>query len=471
MIRKKQKGVIIVLVIIFEGIFLILLGGLSGLIILQLRQSLEKAAWTRSLQVAEAGVNFYRWCLNHEIDCPVENDFFDPEGNKIGRFFLGVSSISSCDQTMGHEVVSTGWTDDFPDIQRKVKALYGRISVSQYAYLLNDNVWAGADREIRGLYHSNGGIRMDGENQSLVTSSRDSWLCTLSFGCFSWDCPQGCVADGDACSCPGVFTTTDNSNPDLFDFPVPSFDFEGITIELAQIKELTSSYPQEKYWPPSTDIDANAKGYHLKFFEDGTFEVWLITELEATYAYSLEEGWHDDYFTIKNEYLYGQFSIDPGCSLLYFEDNLWVEGKVKGKVTVVSADLLNPTKDTTVVLPSNIEYTLQDGSDGLAMVGQKDVLISPDSPNNMELRGIFIAQKGRFGRNLYLFNIKDKLEIHGSIISKGRVGTKWSSGSIVISGYLERENYIDSNLIYFPPPFVPHISPDFEIVNWEEVEE
>ena len=111
-----------------------------------------------------------------------------------------------------------------------------------------------------------------------------------------------------------------------------------------------------------------------------------------------------------------------------------------------------------------------DGSDGLAVISQKNVLISPNSPNNMELRGIFIAQKGHFGRNHYSGSIKESLEIHGSIISKGRVGTRWSSGSVTVSGYLKRENYIDSNLVHDPPSFVPHTSSEFEIINWEELE-
>ena len=88
----------------------------------------------------------------------------------------------------------------------------------------------------------------------------------------------------------------------------------------------------------------------------------------------------------------------------------------------------------------------------------------------MELRGIYIAQKGHFGRNHYPLNTKEKIEIYGSIVSNGRVGTQWTSGSSVVSGYLKRENYIDSELIYSPPPFVPSTSPEFNILDWEEIE-
>jgi len=467
-----MKGVITTYVLVFGAIFLILMGGLFGFILLQIKNSHQRVAWNESLEIAEAGINYHRWCLNNGIEdnCQSEKDYFDLSGNLIGSFSLQTSSEMSCGEVARRSVVSSGSTNELPDLERKVGSSYNKTSVAQYAYLLNDNVWAGSDREIEGLYHSNGGVRMDGENQSLVTSAKEDWLCTSSFGCSSSGCPSDCTAEGDNCRCPGVFTTTGNSNPDLFSWPVTYFDFDSITIDLAEIKSLTQSHPEERYWPPSTDIDANGKGYHLKLTQDGSFEMWIITGLDATWAYSQEEGWHYDYFVINNEYLYKTVNISSVCPLIFIEDNLWIDGKAKGKITVASANLINPTEDTSVVLPSDIEYSVLDGSDGLSVIGEKDVLISPASPDVMELRGIFAAQKGHFGRNHYPDNIKSTLEIYGSIVSNGRVGTKWTSGSYVVSGYLKRENYIDPNLIYDYPSFVPTVSSDFKILEWEEIE-
>ena len=464
----SKKGIITTLVLVFGAIFLILLGGLLGFILLQLRQSSQKAAWNESLSIAEAGINYYRWCLNNNVEanCQTEKDYFDPAGNPLGHFSLQISSTVSCGETVQRKIISQGWTNKFPQIKRKVSVLYARASVARYSYILNDNVWIGSDHEIRGPYHSNGGVRMDGENQSTVTSAKDKWICTGSFACSPCPVSAGCWIEGTDCYCPGVFTTTQNSNPDLFSFPVPPFDFAGITIDLAQMKNSAQS--SGIYLPPSTDLNPQGKGYHIKFKNNGTFETWLITGLSPTWAYSLEEGWHYDYFTITNEYLYNSYSIPSACSVIFFEDNLWPEGEVKGKVTIASANLISPNLDTDVILQGNIDYTTLDGSDGFSVIGERNVLISPNSPNQMELRGIFIAQKGRFSRNHYPGNIRDKLEIYGSIISNGRVGTQWISGSQIVSGYLKRESYFDSNLVYNPPPFVPYITPDFEIIKWEE---
>lgn len=474
---KKNKGVITTYVLVFGVIFLILLVGLLGFILLQLRVSSQRVAWNQSLQVAEAGINYYKWCLNNEVEqnCQTEKDYFDPAGNLIGHFSLEITAQDACGQTIQKRITSSGWTNQSPGIKRKIRVLYARESVAKFSYVLNDNVWIGSDHEIRGPYHSNAGIRFDGENQSTVTSARDTWLCTSSFGCNYLNCPTGCTREGSTCRCPGVFTTTEVSNPDLFDFPVPPFDFLRITVDLAQMKNVAKS--RGIYLPPSKNIHSLGKGWHLKFKNNGTFEAWIITKLDKTHcappdlncAYSVEEGWHDDYFIITNEYLYNTYTIPPACSVIFVEDNLWPEGVIKGKVALASANLVDQNLDTDVVLQANIDYSVKDGSDGLTLISERNVLIGPNSPDKMELRGIFVAQKGRFSRNHYPNNLREKLEIYGSIVSNGRVGTKWTSGSQVISGYLKRESYFDSNLIYNPPVFTSFITSDFKLINWEEI--
>jgi hypothetical protein len=479
MVKNFSTGQIVTYVLVFGAIFLLLLSGLSGFILLQLRQSQQRIAWQEALEIAEAGINYYRWCINNEIEssCLSEKEYQDPAGNPIGKFSLQIDSTISCGLTTAKRIISTGWTYKFPEIKRKVRIFYGRESVAKYSYILNDNVWVGSDHEIKGPYHSNGGIRMDGENQSIVTSAREEWICTTSFGCGPQgfpsqgkglgQCPEQCHwGENKECICPGVFTTA-NGNEDLFQFPLPPFDFAGITIDLAQMKSLAQT--SGVYLPPSTNLDSNGKGYHLIFKNDGTFEIWIITGLTPTWAYSLEEGWHYDYFIISSQYFYASYTIPPACSVVFVEDNIWPEGIVKGKVTVASANLINPNLDTDVVLLGNIDYTVKDGSDGLTLIGERNVLIGPQSPDQMELRGIFVAQKGRFSRNHYPWNIREKLEIYGSIISNGRVGTQWISGSQVISGYLKRETTIDPGLLYLPPPFTPFVSSEYKIINWEEL--
>src|SRR3989344_2413402 len=264
----SNKGFITTYALVFGAIFLLLLSGLFGFILLQLRQANQKLSWNEALYIAEAGIDYYKWCLNNEVGetCLLDKDYFDPAGNQRGHFSLQVNTMVNCGQISQREIVSTGWTSRFPQIKRKVSALYARSSVAKYSYILNDNVWIGSDHEIRGPYHSNGGIRMDGENQSLVTSAKETWTCTQSFGC------------NPSQEKPGVFTTA-NGDENLFDFPVPPFNFEGLAIDLSQMK--TVSQASGIYLPPSVTLDPLADGYHLKFKNDGSVEVWLITNLSS----------------------------------------------------------------------------------------------------------------------------------------------------------------------------------------------
>ncbi|HOX30525.1 MAG TPA: hypothetical protein P5080_05030 [Candidatus Paceibacterota bacterium] len=473
---RQEKGFIVFYVLIFGAVFLVLIGALFGLILMQLRHSAQKVSWNQSLNIAEAGVEYYRWCLNHGVEagCSGTKDYLDNNGNSIGKFTIDSDSAEMCGQVIQRTITSVGWTNNYPSSKRTIRVLYAKDSIAKYSYILNSNVWIGDDHIINGPYHSNGGIRMDGSNQSLISSAAvrnnaGEWICTSSFGCNPCPTGDGCYTSGGNCICPGVFTTTDNPTVSLFKYPTPPFDFNAITIDLAMIKDKAQN-GGGLYFPKSVDLVPGSKGYHLKFLSNGRVEVWAVRALQQTNGYSEEEGWQQDRFTINNESLYGTYSIPADCSVIYLEDNLWVEGTVKGKVVVASADLININVDTSIVLPSNITYSTYSGSDGLALIAEKNVLIGPQSPNNMELHTIIVAQKGRFGRNHYPNNFRDSLTIYGSIISNGRVGTQWTSGSQIVSGYTNRYTYYDRNQVYNPPPFIASTSSDFKIVRWQEID-
>lgn len=463
---RKNSGVIVMLVLVFGSVFLILFSGLSGFILSQHKQSLEKASWNQALEIAEAGVNYYRWHLAHApqdlqdgtgLPGPYEHDYFDPEAGAVGKFSLEISGDVQCGLTSGIKIASTGWTDKFPNVKRKIATKYVKPTIADYSYLINDNVWVGADHEISGPYHSNGGIRFDGANNSLVSSAKEKWNCTSSFGC------------NPAQEKPGIFGS--GSNSDLWRFPVPPFDFDGVTIDLANIKNLAKA-GQGLYFGPS-----GAKGYHLYLNDNRTADVYRINSLNRVWAYSLEEEWHWEYSVIAGESFLGNYSIPEGCGLIFFEDNLWVSSSaraslVKGKMTIVAADLINPNGKADIWLGGSIQYTVKDGSDGLVLIAQRNNLIVSNSPDNMFLDGVYVAQKGKFGRNHYAGSDmkKDKLVIYGSVVSNGRVGTKWTCSGIFCSGYNERESSFDSKMSLSPPPFLPATSEEHEFKEWEEVE-
>lgn len=466
-----SKGIITTLAMVFGAIFVLLMAGLMGFILLQYRASLQGVAHNQSLHIAEAGLEYYKWRLLHSpndlqdgtgVPGPYVHDYQDATANAQGTFSLEIEGTTQCGEITSVVITSTGWTDRFPNVPRTVRTSYVKPSVAEFAFLLNDNVWAGADREIKGPYHSNGGIRMDGENKSLVTSAKETWLCTASFGC------------DPSVTQPGVFTTA-NGNEELFVFPITPFDFAGITLDLAVMKNLTQPFPQGQgqglYFTPSSGY-----GYHV-VLNQTNMQVFEVTGVQEIYAYNNEEEWHWEDSRITSETLLGTYAVASSCSVSFFEDTIWLEGELQGKTTIVAADLEDPSKTANVWLLGDIEYQAKDGTHGLLVLSQHDVLISLDSPDSMELQGIFVAQTGRFGRNHYDCArypddcIKSDLEMFGSVVSNERVGTKWTySWGGIASGYMERENIYDPAQTFSPPPFLPTSSLEFELQGWEEVE-
>ncbi len=482
--KNREKGFIITYILVFAVVFAILLSALLGFILSQLRVSKQEAASEQALYIAEAGLNRYRWYLVHksqellggeELGCPpsgcigceeCEYEFSLPGLGVVGGYTLEVEEVRPCGITTAVTVTAEAWSNNFPNSKRKVELKYIKPSVADYSYILNHNVWAGSDRTIAGPYHSNGGIRMDGENNSLVSSEQVEWLCTDSYGCSP--CPDECdYVGGEGCICPGVFTTA-NGNEELFELDAGHFDFEGITVNLNQIKGLTKDDGKGLYLPPSGEL-----GYHV-ILNGRQLIAREILELSAVRAYSEEDGNFWEYSIISQESAAEYYELED-CGLVFMEDNVWIEGELAGKITFVSADLIDEEKEADVWLKDDIEYLNGLGEDALVLAGQRNVLITPDSPDYMDLYGVFIAQTGRFGRNYYSpwqypqYAKKERLVIYGSIISNGRVGTKWTSGGSWVSGYGERQNFYDSELSADPPPFLPCLSDEFGFIKWHEV--
>ena len=477
MISKKhtQQGYLLVLVLVFSGVFLVILTSFLGYLVTQHKSAEHRYQLERASEIAEAGLNYYRWYLAHNPDDttngtgvpgPYTHVYSDPELGPIGEFSLTVASSSYCGDVTSINVSSTGHTYENPALERTINARYTQPTVAEYAFIINSSVWAGPSLSIVGPYHSNQGIRMDGTNQSTVTSGLASWTCTSSFGCS----PAG-TRDG-------VFTTTTNSNELLFSFPSPPINFTDITIDLSNILDRAQN-EGGRYLPSS-----GTHGYRITFNGNGTFTARRVTAVRTYTAQSTEEGTHTERNIIQNMANYGTFTINPSCPIIYVADKVWLEGVVDQKVTLAAAGTDSTGANPSIILQGNITY--QDPEDdGLLAIAEQNVLIGVDVPNDMTISGIFIAQNGRFGRNHYTsswlpdpsgsLNFKpyyqrNSLTTNGTIVSNGRVGTQWVSGGVFSSGFHDRYSSYDRNLVENPPPLVPNTSDVYDFVDWREEE-
>ena len=475
LVASSSRGVTVLMVIAFMGIFLIIMGTITSYTFQEARYGRALYAREQALAIAEGGLEYYRWFLAHNpgnltngtgLPGPYTYTVNDPEGGPLGVASLAIGGNSSCNVIQSIDITSTGRSDLNPGFPRTLAARYMRTSVAAYSYLLNSNVWAGADRIITGPYFSNGGVRMDGSNNSDVSSAQSTWNCTSSYGC-----------NPTQSSAPGVVGA--GSGSALWRYPVASVDFAGIAVSLAKLKTYAQNNGGLYFAAASGSV--NNRGYHLIFKSNGSVDVYRVTGTTGVIGSANGSTFVTEYNIIATKTLVGNYTIPASCSLIFVDDRVWIEGVVKGKVTVVAATPDDTGTTSDVILPNNITYAAQDGTSGLTAISERNVLIPLNSPDTMEIHGIFSAQSGYYGRNYYTtsgsndvpsqydaYVLQTQLTTAGTIVSNGRTGTKWNCGGSYCSGYANRTDSYDQLQATNPPPFTPSASTDYSFVLWRE---
>ncbi|KND50045.1 MAG: hypothetical protein AB203_03590 [Parcubacteria bacterium C7867-008] len=475
-----RGGYLMLLALVFGSIFLTVLGSLSSFVLTENHAQSASTGRSKALAMAEAGLEYYRWHLAHfptdlqngtGAPGPYSLPFTDPEGGTTGTITLGIAGHMSCGQIRSIDITSTGSPNDGSNVSRTVYAKYAQPTVAEYSYVLNSSDWASDERIINGPYHTNGGVRLDGVANSSVSSSLSTWSCTASFGC------------SPSVVKPGVFGT--GPHPEYWSYPTPQVDFAAIAADFTSLKTLALAGGGALYFPRTstgtTGVNAG-KGYHLVFNSGGTVTVYRVTNETNTPSIPISNpsvtSLQADYSRIATETLVNTYTLSTDCGLIFVEDNTWIEGAIPTSVTVIAANVTTPGVNPNIYLPNNITYSNPSGTSGLTAIASNDVLIPPNSPFNMTLTGVFIAQSGSFGRNLYPCSnapndIRGALSIHGTTVANKRSDTLWSysgfgcSGTR-LSGYASRIDAFDRALSTNPPPFTPITSSIYKFVDWHE---
>lgn len=464
-----------ILVVAFMGVFMLILGTITSYAFQQAKYGRALYGREQSLHIAEAGLEYYRWFLAHFPNNltngtggagPYTYSVDDPEGGALGAATLTVVGNSQCGIIQSIDITSRGVSNQNPTYARTLFARYMRPSVAEYSYLINSNVWAGADRSITGPYFSNGGIRMDGTNNSDVRSAVSTWTCDSSFGCSPTQSKTGVFGGG--------------SGTALWSYPVASIDFGAISVDLANLKNYAQNNGGRYFAAASGSV--NSRGYRVIFKADGTFDLYRVTGTVSVPGYNEQAGWQTEYSVINTQVFVSNYTIPDSCKVIFLEDRVWVEGIITKKVTLAAATPSTTATTPVVYLLNNITYSNNDGSVGLTVVAEGSVLIPLNSPNIMELHGIFVAQNGRYGRNHYTtsgsnevppeydsYVLQSQLTTVGTVVSNQRTGTNWSSSGVVISGYQNRIDAYDQLQAANPPPFTPYASTDYKFVIWKEM--
>jgi len=459
--NKEIRGDVLVLLLVVMSIFSVVMPPIISWAVNIDKLIKGTVAKEQALQIAEAGINYYQWHLAHypndykdgtSENGPYVHNYLDTDTEDI----LGQYSLVITPPQNGSTIVtiaSTGSTSSNPNLKKTITAKYGIQSLAKYSILNNGPIWIYFSPQVfSGQVHSNNGIRFDVIGNAPIFSAKSTYTCP------SW---QECPLQTE----PGVWGS---GNSSFWQFPVPAIDFSAFTSNLANMKSLAQD--GGVYLPPS-----NTQGYSLVFNSDGSVSVYKVTSLlshPTGWTYDPDMNW-----IAKNQFTdYDsrtlQYTVPiPANGTIYVEDNIWVEGTVKGRATVAAAQLpYNSATAPTIYIPNNIIYSAKDGSSVLGLIGQKDVIPTYYAPNNLEIDAAVISQNSSFQFFYYPGDIKNTINIYGAIIEFGWWFDNfvWTSGisTNVLAGYANSNYNYDTNLLYGSPPNFPLSSFGYQLLSW-----
>ena len=538
--NSNQAGIAVPLVLVVASILIIFGVSLISWSITSHKNTITKVRQTQSLQVAEAGINYYKWHLTHDSsdykdgndwccdedplltleNCggvcgPYVHDYRDysgdgSEGAVIGQFSLKITP-SETGSTI-NTIESTGHAYGNSSVRKKIAALVGKRSLAEYSFLTHAPIWVGSGEATSGPLHSNGGIRFDDTCDAEVTSAVSTYSCS---------------GVGHDCSGtkPGIWGVGGPTT--LWRFPVSPIDFSLFTVSLANIK--TNALDGGTYFGgniincgdgicgmmedhfncvgenccpadcpnqcgngncqnglgetyDTCPNDCPIEGYLVRFNSDATFNIYKIRSLEEQveyYDYELgHSNWEAEEIDVSAlEQVGGDYDI-PENGVIFIEDDTWVDGTVKGKVTVAVARLDGESDDARIRINGNIKYPgseeeRRDGTNCLGLMAQGDILVPRYiSYDDLTIDATLLSQNGhvyfRAYRSPYRV-VKGNIEVYGGVITN--LFWTWSyvfcAGCPVINGYETTNTIYNNNLTFSPPPSFP-TSENFEVLKWSE---
>ncbi len=456
--KNIYAGSISILVLVFGLMFSVAIGGLVIVAEVQQNNAYRTDIYERALTVAQAGAEYYRWHLAHAPTDytdgtgqpgPYVHPLSDPYGQTEGTFSLMITPPAAGSSNITIE--STGWLNSNPEIKRKVIARYGIPSLARFSFLHNANVWFGSGLTVQGPALSNGGIRMDGVNISTIQSARQTYTCGTETGCSPSQIRNGVWGSG--------------GPSNLWQFPVPAVDFNSLNLDFSTMR--TAAQANGLYLPASGSL-----GYRIQFQSNGNYTVRRVTNATSRSGWSVENGCQSLAQDITNSVNVGTYSIAQR-PIIFAEDNLWVEGVVNGKATVVAARFPLNVNFMNIWITNNLTYVAKDGHSNLGLFAQNNIYFGLNVPEDFEINAALLASQGRIIRHNYRYSgcsyysaaVKDNLTIYGSVISNQK--SYWNFGTGPTSGFRERLITYDSNLYFDAPPYFPDQG-EYEFISWTE---
>jgi hypothetical protein len=475
----------------------------------------------QSFNIAEAGLNYYLWHLNHNnIDYkdgkttpatpdpqlgygPYVHDYIDNTGKKLGTYTLWLKPAGGGSTVV--KVRSIGQASG-SSIKRTVEAQIGSPSFANYGVVSDTALWFGSTETADGPIHSNQGIRLDGANTSTASASSATYTP-----------PPGL---GGGSNRPGVWCDTSVTSPVNCNtriktdwlFPVSSVDFNQVNSSLCDIKKAAfaavastaslatqanacNQIPNSRtttYLPQRQATYSQTKGYLIQLNTNGTYDLYNV---------NAEDDQASSYSTALTLTTVQTGIAIPSAGVIFAEDNVWVRTNptYHGRVTIASGRLTaaSSASYTNVVIADDVAYSTKNGADAIGMVAQKAVIVAPYAPPstgsfNFEVDAAVLAMTGevwypgryRTDSNRCTNgwgNSNQTFTFYGSVATRQTWTWTWlqNGGNCTltdtvlvngdrISGILNNTTQYDYNLRYSPPPSYP-LTAGYNFLSWREV--
>lgn len=473
----------------------------------------------QAFNIAEAGLNYYLWHLNHNPTDykdggttpstpdpqlgygPYIHNYVDGDAINQGTYTLWIKPAAVGSTVVTVRSIGQAAGSNF---KRTVQAQIGSPSFASYAVASDTALWFGETESASGPVVSNQGVRMDGASTSTVSSANAVYVPPYTLG-------------GDGASHSGVWchpsvTTPVNCNTrskTAWIYPVPLIDFNQIASSLCTMKKVAFSsdaatsgpanlanactqVPTTRtsaYLPQRSTTYSAVRGYLIVLNSNGTYNLYNVNG---------ENDRLTPYTSALTRSLVASNITVPASGVVFAEDNVWVLSPTNysGRLTIAAGKLASSSSSTyaNINIAGQIKYSTKNGNDAIGLVAQKAILIKPYAPPSAgaftyEVDGALLSQTGevwypgRYASNNTLrtrgwVNSNQTFLFYGSVATRQTWTWTWlqcacadavfKSGIGYISGVLNNETQYDYNLQYAPPPSYP-LTAGYNILSWREI--
>lgn len=462
-ILKTKKAMFLPATLIVVMLMLVLASALLTMVMANLKRSNLYSRQISATNVAEAGINYYLWHLAHNSSDytdghagdtlkadgyygPYSHDYSDTSGTTIGSYDLYIYPPDVSSTTV--RVRSVGHLSGL----NLTKSILTRLSMpyfSQYFLLsFSNETWIGSDETVNGPVHSNNtqaGIRNDGVTGAATATCVSQYTSTID------NAKHNCIWGT------GTFTAG-------FQYPVNTLNVADVNYTSLKTTAGTSG---NVYYPENTGPYI---GYHL-ILKANSYDLKKV-KTTTSHRGTMPDGSSQnipDQIKAEDNYLSNQ--PYPANGLMFFEDNLWVEGTItNNRVSVVAA---KPSETRTnflknIYIINNLTYNEKNSQTKVGLISQRRIVLSYVTPSNLTVDAAMLTKNDYIFFPGYDGLVKGSLNIYGSMAHQGGLIFTWVDGSNhVTSGWPTTHYDFDPDLVFSPPPYFPK-SGNYQITSWQE---